>query len=112
MFDFGVHKMISDVRHDGKKTAVCYGGDFLDFLMMVLDESQMGHQRRKVLPAWKQLGGNQQAIQFALRFDVGIHFSGQGLKIRLFEWALRFDDENSPVTLKFVGNHRFYLHCV
>jgi hypothetical protein len=28
------------------------------------------------------------------RFDVGIHFSGKGLEIPLFEWALRFDDKN------------------
>ena len=28
------------------------------------------------------------------RFDVGIHFSGKGLEIPLFEWAFRFDDKN------------------
>jgi len=84
MVSLGVNKMIGDVRHHGKKAAVCHGGHFPYFLMMVLHESQMGHQSRKVLPAWKQLGGNQETIQFALRFDVGIHFSGKGLEISFF----------------------------
>src|SRR5579862_576001 len=72
MLDVCMHEMLRDMRHDDGDAAVRNHGDLFNFLMMLLDESQVRHQCAEVFPAGKLRRAYQDAMQYSVVFEIGI----------------------------------------
>jgi len=85
----------------GKKTAVAHGSDFLDVLMVVPDELQMGRQCPQN-PSSLEMIQHQSSIRAAcIRFDIGINLLRNSLKIGGFQGTLGANDQN-PVRAQLI----------
>jgi len=78
---FGLNEVLGDGWGKRQHGAVAQGSDALDLPVMVAHKFQVCHQRRQVFPAGERLGIDQDSMQFAVRFEIGIDLLRDPLKV-------------------------------
>ena len=78
-------EMACDWRHDCRETAVRGDRNFLDSLMMMLDELQVGEQRAEILPAGKRFCVYQYSAQRPMLLQTSIYVARQRREVCRFK---------------------------
>jgi len=95
-------EMARDHRSDREDFAIAHHGEFLNLLMMILDESQMSEKSRLVFPAREGCRVDQETVEFAVRLDVGIDLTADLFEVSGFQWSGGFEDQNPLFLVEFM----------